>query len=274
MDDFLVKAFGFEEKDLIVAFSGGRGYHVHIRDPRIWTLSSHERREIVDYILGTGIDEDAVFPKKPYDTTPYGTKYRFEKLSLEEEGWRGKIARGMIEEVKRLKKMERREAISRLKSFEGVGDSIAKEIYSILFKGEEGKTGYDSLLEGNFDIFPKDRYLNRFKKGFLEVARESMSGKTDEPVTSDIKRLIRLPSSLHGKTGFSVVLLTRSRLDDFDPLMDAVPSRWSDDLVVLRGKAKAEIRLKGETFKLKKDIVRLPEYVAIFFMCRGMATLA
>jgi DNA primase small subunit len=274
VDNFLVRDFGFDEKDLIMTFSGGRGYHIHIRDPRIWTLSSHERREIVDYILGTDIDESAIFVKKPYDRTPFEVKYRFEMPVKTEQGWRGRIAGGIIEEVERLQKMEKREAISRLKSLEGVGASIAKEIYSILFEGKEGTTGYENLMKGKVDIFSKDRYLNRFKKGFLEMARRSKSGVTDEPVTSDIKRLIRLPSSLHGKTGFRVVLLTRSQLDDFDPLMDAVPSTWSDEPVSIRGKTDAKLHLKGETFNLKKDIIHLPEYAVIFFICRGLATIA
>lgn len=274
IDEFLVRDFGFEEKDIVVAFSGGRGYHIHIRDPRIWGLQSRERREIVDYILGTDIDVDEVFPKVPYETTRWGTKRRYDRLEKKAEGWRGKIARGLDEEVDCLKDMKKEEALSRLKEFEGVGESIAEEIYSVLFDGEEGRKGYDKFKKGYLDIFSSDVYLTGFTKGFLAKERPTIRGETDEPVTSDIKRLIRLPTSLHGKTGFSVVLLTRSQLDDFDPLLDAVPSTWSDELVVIRGRTKVELRLKGETFNLKKDIVRLPEYAAIFFMCRGMATLA
>ena len=45
-----------------MAFSGGRGYHIHIFDPKVLTLESPERREIVDYITGLGID----FDKKIY----------------------------------------------------------------------------------------------------------------------------------------------------------------------------------------------------------------
>ncbi|MFQ6059819.1 MAG: DNA primase catalytic subunit PriS [Thermoplasmata archaeon] len=274
VDNFLVQDFGFGEKELILAFSGGRGYHVHIRDPRIWNLTSHERREIVDYILGTGMDEDAVFTRRPYDRTPFEVKYRFEMPSTAEGGWRGRIAKGIIEEVQLLKRMKRSDAISRLKEMKGVGESTANEIYSILFEGEKGRTGYDNLMKGKIEIFPKDRYLSRFRKGFLNRARESKSGKTDEPVTSDIKRLIRLPSSLHGKTGLRVVLLTRSQLDDFNPLLQAIPSTWSSEPVKVKGKTRAKLELKGETFNLREDIVRLPEYAAIFFICRGMATLA
>src|SRR2546426_10853545 len=45
-DDFLERDFGFDDKTLKIVFSGGRGYHIHVRDERIWNLGSHERREI------------------------------------------------------------------------------------------------------------------------------------------------------------------------------------------------------------------------------------
>jgi DNA primase small subunit len=50
--EFLIADFGFSEKMISIAFSGGRGYHIHIRDPRIFTLRGDERREIVDYLTG------------------------------------------------------------------------------------------------------------------------------------------------------------------------------------------------------------------------------
>ncbi|MFB6198534.1 MAG: DNA primase small subunit domain-containing protein, partial [Halobacteriaceae archaeon] len=56
--DFLEDDFGFE--DLSIVFSGGRGYHVHVRDDDVLSLESEQRREIVDYIRGTGIEIDAL----------------------------------------------------------------------------------------------------------------------------------------------------------------------------------------------------------------------
>ena len=53
---FLTADFGFSEKIVSIVFSGGRGYHIHVRDPRIFTLGGDERREIVDYLTGRGID--------------------------------------------------------------------------------------------------------------------------------------------------------------------------------------------------------------------------
>src|SRR4030042_2465015 len=67
IDEFLLGDLGFEEDELKIVFSGGRGYHVHINSPRVITLTSHERREIVDYVTGTDLDMDWVFPATVFD---------------------------------------------------------------------------------------------------------------------------------------------------------------------------------------------------------------
>src|SRR5512136_760299 len=54
--DFLMGDFGLSEKNISVVFSGGRGYHIHARDPQVLELGSDERREIVDYLTGTGLE--------------------------------------------------------------------------------------------------------------------------------------------------------------------------------------------------------------------------
>src|SRR2546428_1360589 len=50
VDQYLLADFGFDDDAILITFSGGRGYHIHVRDPRAWELHSHERPEIADYI--------------------------------------------------------------------------------------------------------------------------------------------------------------------------------------------------------------------------------
>ncbi|MGA2698262.1 MAG: DNA primase small subunit domain-containing protein, partial [Methanoregula sp.] len=40
----LIEEFGMDRKAIALVFSGGRGYHVHVRDERFLPLSSPERR--------------------------------------------------------------------------------------------------------------------------------------------------------------------------------------------------------------------------------------
>ncbi len=97
--------------------------------------------------------------------------------------------------------------------------------------------------------------------------------ETDEPVTSDIKRLIRMPSSLHGKTGLQVVPMSRDDLDNFRPLRDAVPRAWTDEPVRVNLKNKITLEIRGEAFNLAPRVSDVPQYLAIFLAARGLATV-
>jgi DNA primase small subunit len=99
-----------------------------------------------------------------------------------------------------------------------------------------------------------------------------LAGEADEPVTADTKRLIRLPTSLHGKTGFRVVELTRDQLDEFDPLVDALA--FGDDPVEVEGLVDDTIKLGGTEHTLSAGRrATLPEHAAVFACLRGMAQL-
>ena len=99
-----------------------------------------------------------------------------------------------------------------------------------------------------------------------------LAGEADEPVTADTKRLIRLPTSLHGKTGFRVMELTRDQLDDFDPLVDTLA--FGDDPVEVVGLVDQTFGLGGAEHTLSTERrTALPEYAAVFACLRGMAQI-
>lgn len=275
LDEFLLGDFGFKEDEMLITFSGGRGYHVHVKNPKIIQLGSHERREIVDYICGTGLDENSIFEEEPFDATEFGAKFRIKRrvkrLKINEAGWRRRVSEGIIDSIKELEEMGKKEAIKHLMSFEGVGKKIAEEIYSVLFVEKGGLRGIDKLENGEMDIFSKDAYLNPFRKMSYELGVDLKKGETDEPVTSDTKRLIRLPSSLHGKTGLKVTLLSRNQIDDFNPLQDAVPHEFSDKSIKVNITHPISINLKDEKFNLSEGLTEVPEYAAIFLVCRRAA---
>ncbi len=291
-DDFLVHDFGFDERSLRIVFSGGRGYHIHVHDERVWQLGSHERREIVDYITGKELDVEGFFRESPFDVKEFRGRARVKKMVVpprtEDPGWGGKIARGIVNLASGLEKLPSPQAVEFLAGFEGVGAGGASDLYENLFKprGPKGVRGVDRLREsGNFETLTdrnRDRILAVVTQlqqvrvdtfGPLELEGIRARAETDEPVTSDIKRLIRLPSSVHGKSGLEVVPLTRDRLDGFVPLRDAVPAAYSDDPVSMRLARPVNISLRDETFNLTPGIVTLPEYAAVFLACRQMATV-
>ena len=56
--DILIQDMGFTPNDLIINFSGNRGYHVHVKNPKIKNLDQNARREIVDYIMAIGLEPE------------------------------------------------------------------------------------------------------------------------------------------------------------------------------------------------------------------------
>ena len=147
--------------------------------------------------------------------------------------------------------------------------------------------GLDRLREdGNLEVLTdrnRDRILAVVTElqqvrvdtyGPLDLDGIRARAETDEPVTSDIKRLIRLPSSIHGKSGLEVVPLTRDALDGFVPLRDAVPAAFTDEPVGVRLSKPVHTNLRDETFNLTPPLATVPEFAAVFLACRGTATLA
>lgn len=91
----------------------------------------------------------------------------------------------------------------------------------------------------------------------------------DPPVTADVKRLIRLPYSLHGKTGLIVMPVDLDGLEEFDPLRDALA--FGDERVKVRVLRRVRLKVGGEEYRLLPGKHEVPEFVAIFLICGGVA---
>lgn len=276
LDDYILGDLGLDESCLKVTFSGGRGYHAHISDPRVMSLRSHERREIVDYISGTDLSMDWLMPEyssveKRFKTRSMVLKTR-QFPALGEGGWKGRLRAGMPGLFDEMERLSVKEAMERYEGLRGEKEETVFALWHDLFKGEKGKRGRDLILEKNNLADIKDKTANLFLNLMEKDLKPRLAGQVDEPVTSDIKRLIRLPFSLHGKTGFSVVAMHRDDLEEFDPMRDASPEVFGDDPIKLRIQRKVDIRIRGERFVLEGD-TEVPEFAAVFLVCRREATL-
>ena len=98
-----------------------------------------------------------------------------------------------------------------------------------------------------------------------------LSSEVDKPVTPDIKRLIRLPGSLHGKTGLRVTPITRDELTDYDPLQSAVPDCFTADPIKVTMRRDMSLYMKGEEMSLSGE-TEVPEYAAAFLVGRKYAS--
>jgi len=248
----LTDEFGVDKKSIALVFSGGRGYHVHVRDLAFRGWGSAERRELIDYVCGIGIDPAAMLSGKI--TPGPGWQQRYREALLEYFRWIG----GLSEE----------EAMAHLTAMEGIGKESAA---SFLKKRDEIISGIEHHPTS---MILKNRVLGIIvgqQEGEFTKRLLSRAALADEPVTTDTKRLIRMPTSLHGGSGMRVQPLELRDLHDFDPLTDAVV--FGTRHVKVDQKFPIRMPMLGSTYELQKGINTVPEAVAVFLCCRGMAEI-
>jgi DNA primase small subunit len=278
VDDFLTGDLGFDASDLRIVFSGGRGYHIHVSDARLVSLRSHERREIVDYIAGTDLNMEWMFPDKVITSAKIKEHLLESKVRLVPPegsgGWKGRMRIGIQWLVEEMRGRDLADLKTLFPTLSGEKDEVIVKMLQALYDKSGPSEGWQRMLtKDRMECFTAGSPQESLFLRLLEnEVRPRFSAEIDEPVTSDIKRLIRLPYSLHGKTGLRVTPVDREDLEDFDPLVDAVPEIYPDRTVEVFVRKPTEITIKGRRFDVSGRC-EVPVYAAMFLIGRRIATL-
>lgn len=257
--DFLLNDFGFDEKYIKIVFSGGRGYHIHVRDPKIWRLNSIERREIVDYIMSFGFNIESRLKE---DKEEYPTQYP----NPEGYGWKARIGRSVMNLLDWLDDMNEKEIFNYIKEKQ---KSLSKEV-------KLSDKWLKKMVKKFPDNLPPNRYIGWLgdweRKLIYNLAKDMAAiNVIDQEVTYDIHRFIRLPGSLHGSTGFLVKPMEIDDLGDFNPFNDALTFSMEDEIFV-RITEPQTLFFGGSEWKLDPGEEKIPKALGIFLMGQRGAT--
>ncbi|MHA1648755.1 MAG: DNA primase small subunit domain-containing protein [Candidatus Helarchaeota archaeon] len=244
IEEFLSNDFGLNPKtDLFIVFSGRRGYHIHIENEIYRKLDSNARREIVDYIMGKGL-----VPSYHGFSLKSGNK-----PNKFETGWRGRMTRFVIKFLKESSPNELLKILTRRVNIINVKKDLVAQLNS-----RNPSWSYPNIGE--------QTWVN-----LINAAIEKYGAKVDQPVTIDLHRLIRLPGSLHGKTGFLVKKMSYNELEKFDPFSHAQVFEGS---IRVHVHTAPQFRIGNENFGPFKDQkIELPMSAAIYLLCKGVANL-
>lgn len=256
---FLMDEMGFQEKDLKVFFSGGRGYHVHVVEDSVYGLSSDSRREIANYIRGEGL-------------ISHDLRRSMQEAGHFLGGWKSEMDRRFVSFISEMNELEepspelisvfgnRRTATSYLRS---LGKQVNKE--------KPVKKGELFTRPGG----EKYRYMDKNDEAVLEFllreAKSEMVCEIDEPVTTDIHRLIRTPGSLHGKTGFIVKNIPVQDFREFDPLRDGINDDFDRHKSRVEIQRPVNVRIKNENYKFSPGEEEVPGSVAVYLVSARFA---
>jgi len=249
--DLLINDLGVSSSDIRVFFSGHRGYHVYVENDDVKTLDSTARKEIVDYVCGLGLD---LLPRK-YGGKNSSKPNAFEDVRLSALGWRGRIARCMRDFILTAKE----------ETYESAG--LSKNVATTLANNK------DKILKRWNDAGPWNAVKHIGPKTWDRLAEfciGSRSAAVDTVVTTDIHRLIRLPNTLHGKTGFKKVEFPVSDMDHFDPFTGAIAFKKGATTVYVEDAP--QFRIGDEVFgPYKNEKVELPTAAALLLVCKNRA---
>lgn len=270
VNEFIRGDFGFSEKELLLTFSGGRGYHCHVLNERALELSSQERREIVDFITGTGLDAGRFLREEVVGTrgrnSPFERAVTRLRVSAETDpAWGGRLNRALVRYLAKLKEAPDETILQTVRALPGIGAKRADQALLDLRALDLDRVRQTYLDQS--DILRK-LVPTVLANEIIPLAK----GETDEPVTSDTKRLIRLPGSLHGKSGLKVVALRLDEVEAFDPLVEAVA--FGTEPVRLNVAKPIEIPLAGNSIRLDPGPATVPESHAVYAVARGAAAPA
>jgi DNA primase small subunit len=250
----LIEELGFARKDISIVFSGGRGYHVHVRDIAVREWGSPQRRELVDYVCGIGLDPGIML-----------------EAPASGAGWPSRYRGALIEMLGEMAGLGGEAALARLTALDGVAEKSAQAFLGSLSGTLAALGQSDRPFHAGGRVL---RALLLQEDGELRARLNERAALTDEPVTTDIKRLIRMPGSLHGGSGLRVTPVSYSDLDDFDPLIDAVVFGDTEVRVELAQPIPYPVSILGNDYVLAEGVNRVPEALAVFLCCRGMAEYA
>lgn len=241
--EMLYSDLGVHPENVRIFFSGHRGYHIHVYSQELARIGEAERREIVDYVLGTGLDTRL---HDLEETTSLGLKI-VDGPQMGQPGWRGRIVAGIY-------------------------DLLSQEIEQLGLSTSQAK----SLREWNReDLFRKPFWSSVRGIGLPTwqmlalKAVEKRSAQIDTVVTTDVHRLIRLPGTLNGHTGLLAINVPMDKLDQFDPFTESLAFHGK---MKVRVKDSPEFRLGSTKFgPFKDEAVELPAAGAMLLLCKQRA---
>jgi len=168
-------------KYLSLVYSG-RGYHLRVYDNEV--LSLERRSEILEYVTGS---------KRPK-----------EQIMFLSHGYPAVYRKMFVLTFKKMKEND-------LPFNKKVVDNLLTEKDIIISK----------ILNCNPNYLDLKGIGDKTKNEFLTHIEKINASLVDGKVTVDVKRILRLPSTLHSKVSMKCVEI--KNIENFDPLKDAVP---------------------------------------------------
>lgn len=238
---------------LLVNFSGNAGYHVHVSGESIRQLPQKGRMEILDYLTLNDSDmamhgffSDEKMMRCPSPLLSHGLRKRL-VLGLRELVENASLEELAVPSGTRVKTIEKA-FLDRKNVLEKMDSSI--------------------LMPVSVDL----KINETFWFSLIGSVAETLSLRLDRQTSIDLRKIVRVPDTLHGSTGLLAKTFSAEDLGSFKPFSDSVVL-GSDPVKVLVKNVPA-FNLNGERFgPFSGGETELPEFAAAFLVGKGKALI-
>jgi DNA primase small subunit len=107
-----------------------------------------------------------------------------------------------------------------------------------------------------------------FKSELANVAK-NLGVRIDPQVTMDLHRIFRMPGTINSKSG--LVKMKCNDFESFDPLTDSCLLGSREVEIKINVPSPVGIKLGGQSFRLRKQTMRLPLFAAVYLICKDLA---
>ena len=263
IDNFLVGHFGIPLEDIRIEFSGRKGLHLTILGDKYRYLSKTARRELVEYIEGTKLDRTMLFPeKKGYIVSQPNSKgWRGEGRTFVEDFLKGKDTKEISEILQehKLPKVQSKK-ISALLTQPRIRQTVLEgRLSPLMGKGAVTLNSLSGAVMKKHGVGLGSIIANMKKK----KTQYEFDGKIiDRAVTYDAHRILRIPKSIHPKSGFPCITISYEQLLDPLEIFDEISQLVGHDLITIK-LAKPVYLEADEILDLEAGEHLLPRYLGL-----------
>ena len=201
--DILESELGISKDIMTLDFSGGKGFHITVKDSEYASLTKSERKHLYHYLTGFKVSTST--------------------LDVSKGGWGGRFKKhlaslfGMLSDDKKSNE-------SILLAL-GIAKTAAKKISDLA----SDPTVRKDLTQGRLKVL-SDKEVDALKNHFLKNEKD-LYECVDGLVIANLHGILRLPGTIHGGTGFTSVRLEFDDLDYPERIIEKVKSAGGLDEV-------------------------------------------
>lgn len=250
--DFLLNDFGFNENSLRINFSGNAGYHIHVQDNKIRSLSKEARIQLIDYLTLNS------FSFEVNGFLDFKDNFLVIPLADKTKGISKRLYLQLKDTINSLN-------ADALAAITNISVKKAKEF--------EKSKALDAINKGFLlNVFSQKQKNIGFWLSLLSYAASKVKLEIDRQTSIDVHKLIRLPDSLHGSTALKAKTILLEELNEFRPFTDAIVFDESPVKVFIDNAPR--FTLMNESFgPFNKSEAELPLFAAAYLIGRQKAKL-